>query len=504
MFTSVDIEHLKALTGIQDPELIEKALTVASNFTGINLEPTARLMLPVYKGLRDRMAVDRPARGGPQAVWKAQLGYAGFDFSAFGTNYGDVGSAIAGSALTFQADYKTQAVKGEVTWEAIPMAQGFDDPLAVETNKALATLISLEEKLILGANQAALTMGSVTGSCDSSGAAFAQGNWKVQVAALTLQGTIANSSGAAPSHVGESLPSAAATITVGSSGASYLKVSWNPVPGAVGYKVYASATAGGTTTYLVPKSAMAYDADTNNSMTDDGTAYIGVTSVRITAAPSNANQTVATQDGTANSYMFEGLTAWAEKSTIYGVDVTQSGSTPKLLYNAAGKQLTLSAGGIVEFDYILQRMWQQWKLSPTLIVTSPQGVAHVTSKLAGMNGGFMYRVDLTGERGGFSGGVMVRDYVNKFAANMLDGQPTVIPIWAHPDMPDGNFLFLVERVPYQYSRESRGFALDVQTPYTYFELARTGRTIPFSLFFTETLKCFHPAAQMALAGVRVE
>jgi len=504
MFTSVDIENLKALTGIQDPELIQKALTVASNFTGYNLEPTARLMLPVYNGLRNRMAVDRPARGAVKATWKAQLGYGGFDFSSFGTNYGDVGSAIAGNALTFEADYKTQAVKGEVTYEAIPMAQGFDDPLAIETNRALATLISLEEKLILGANQTALTMGTVTGSCDSSGAAFAQGNWKVQVAALTLAGTIANSNSASPSHVGESLPSTAATIVVGASGASYLKVSWTPVPGAVGYKVYASATAGGTTTYLVPKSAMVYDAATSNTMTDDGTAYIGVTSVRITAPPANTNQTVASSDGTANSYMFEGLVSWAEKSTIYGVDVTQGGATPRLIYNANGQELTLAGSGIVEFDYILQRMWQQWKLSPSLIVTSPQGVAHVSNKLASMNSGFMYRVDLTAERGGFSGGVMVRDYVNKFAATMLDGQPTVIPIWSHPDMPDGNFLFLVERVPYQYSREARGFALDVQTPYTYFDLARTTRTFPFSLFFTETLKCFHPTAQMALAGVRVE
>ena len=116
----------------------------------------------------------------------------------------------------------------------------------------------------------------------------------------------------------------------------------------------------------------------------------------------------------------------------------------------------------------------------------------------------MYRVELAPERGQFIGGMYIGGYLNKFAASMLGNQAANIPVWAHPYMVDGTYLFLTERIPYQYSREARGFALDVQTPYTYFELARTDRSFPFSTFFTECLKCYHPLSNASIAGVKVE
>jgi hypothetical protein len=96
-------------------------------------------------------------------------------------------------------------------------------------------------------------------------------------------------------------------------------------------------------------------------------------------------------------------------------------------------------------------------------------------------------------------------YNNKFSGSMQGG-PQSLEVWAHPDMPDGTFVFLVEELPaaYKYSRTGKTFALDVQTPYTYLGQAIQNRSFPFSCFVGETLKCYNPSVQGAIQGVRVD
>lgn len=506
-----DIDALKELMSetyqANDPTLIQKALTVASGFVGINLEPTAKLMLPLYAGLRNRVAVDRPARGGQQAIWRMQLGYGGFDFGAnMGTAFQATGGALTGSALTIQANYLSQAVLGQVQFEAIPMAMGYDDPFQIETSRGLATLLRMEELLTLGGNNAALAV--PTGLAQAGGSAgsnFAAGNWRITVSAITLQGYLSALTSGSPlgNVVGESNVPAFVTFAATSTNGDSVTVSWNAVPGAVGYRVYTSGAAGGTTLYPAdPTTCMRY-ADRVSVMTLPATnmQVITVTKVTLIApAPFSAINAPAA-DNSANANAFEGLIAWAEKSTIYSQAL--SGGT-KIVTDQQGAKLTLAGSGILEIDSILKNFWSNWHLSPTLIVCSAQTVKFLSDLLSTSSNNFMYRVDITQERGKFSGGIYVGAYINKFAASMLGDQNASIPIWAHPYMPDGSLLFLTEKIPYDYSRESRGFALDVLQPYTYFELARTDRSFPFSLFFTETLKCYHPYAQAAIVGARVE
>jgi len=93
-------------------------------------------------------------------------------------------------------------------------------------------------------------------------------------------------------------------------------------------------------------------------------------------------------------------------------------------------------------------------------------------------------------------------YTNKFAGTMQAGSQPVVPIWAHPYWPDGNIAVICENVPYPYTNEGRGFALDVRLPYTYWPLAQTDVRYPFSILFDETLKCYFPLAQASITGVR--
>jgi hypothetical protein len=456
--------------------------------------------------------VDKPNQGSTNATWRMQLGYGSFAFGTaanFGTAFGGVGGATTPSAVSVSASYKTQAVKGDVEFEAIPMARGFDDPLAVETSMTLSTLIRLEELIVLGGNQVLIGPPVPVGNPSTLSAAntFAAGDWTVKVTALTLQGAINNT--AANSNVGESAVGSV-TITVPGGDSDFLDVYWPAVAGAVGYKIYCESGVAVADAKLVPVANMNYRKITAGAtdltalgdpiVVPSGQTYVTVNHVQIDTVPLNTQPNAPAGDDTANTNVFEGLIAWCEKTTMYSQAL---GSTGHFNVDMDGAPLTTAGSGVSEFDTVLQNLWTYWQINPTLIVTSAQGASSLTDKLVAANNAAMYRLEISAERGGFTGGVYVGGYLNKYAASLMGYQPATIPVWAHPYCPDGKFLFLTERVPYQYSRESRGFALDVLTPYTYFELARATRSFPFSTFFTETLKSYHPLAQSSISGARV-
>lgn len=496
-----DLQFLGTMMGNADPAILQKALTTASGFVGVNLEPTARLMLPLFAGLRNRMPVDTNTgpMGDTTVQWRMQLGYGGFDFGGnMGTAYGGNGGALAGTAATIAANYASQSVNGSVEFEAIPAARGFDDPLAIETSRGLASLVRLDELMTLGGNRAAIAAPApVAGVAAPAGAVFAAGVWSIQVTALTKQGMLTNA--AADSHVGESAPSAILGYVVPAGGATYLEVTWPAIPGAFGYKIYCSAVVGDGAPIQCLRSELAYIDATTTALSLTTGRTIGITGVRITTPPPAGRPAPVAGDGSVSALQFEGLAAWCEKTTIYGTAVGAHANI-----DLVGAPLTVGAAGIVQFDTILANLWSTWNISPSLIVTSPNGAAAVTAALMGATGILNYWINASQNQGNLTGGVYVGGYTNKFAGSMLPNQKTVIPVWAHPYVDDGTFLFLSETVPYQYSREARGFALDVQTPYTYFELGRTTRTFPFDIFFTETLKCYIPPAQAAIQGARVE
>lgn len=510
-----DIDNLKALMGTMNQDELKKALTAATGFVGYNLEPQAKLMLPLFAGLRNRLAVDRPAVGAPQATWRMQLGYGSFSFGA-AANYGTANGANGGSPTpantSISADYKALSITDAVEWEAIQQSRGFDDALALETSIALSTLLRLEELVVLGGNEAAIAapVGSGNPSTLVAPATFAVGTWTVLITAVTSQGALTNAS--SNSNVGESVVSNAVGVVVPAGGVAFLDVSWPVVPGAVGYKVYCDTAAGGgagATSLCDPNTKLRYRKITNG-LTDlsalgdpivvpSGQTYVGVNHVQISAIPAGGTPPPGA-DGTANANVYEGLVSWCEKTTLYG----QALPTPTQYFkDMNGAPLTTAGTGISEFDFILQNLWNTWHTSPSLIITSSNGVTSLGNKLVAANNAAMFRFDITQERNKIVGGLFVGGYTNKFASSMA-GMQTAIDVWAHPYMPDGSFLFVSERIPYQYSREARGFALDVQTPYTYLELGRTQRSFPFDVFLGETLKCYHPLAQAYISGARVD
>ena len=511
---SQDLNDLAAQTGITPDAMgntqnaVAKALTTGSGFVGINLESPATLLMPFVSILRNRIPVDAPRMGAKEATWRTQFGFGAYDFAAsMGTAEAAVGGEAGASATTFAAPYCTQAVHDSVSIQAIKAGEGYDDPLQIGVMTSLATLLRQEEINTRGGNYAALA--APTGlSVPPGGSGSLTPKASYVVTALTMQGYLANIAGATtPSGttsgycIGESVPSASGTCSTAGSKA-WVKLAWTPVQGAVAYKIYGGVAG---TEYLCLTTSLNYPA------TGVGDAYvpqystqsfITTTACQVTADPGTTTH-VPTTDGTATSAgvpVQEGIISWMQKNTIYG-QALPSGCNQQLV-NCAGAALTVGSDGITEFDNVLAPLWQTWKTSPTFIIGSPRSISNVSGKLMSV-GTNNYRIDISAERGRFIGGMFAGGYLNKYVANAITAMPDVIPLLAHPEMPDGTFLFLSEKIPYQYARNARGWALDVQLPYTYFDLARTTVAFPFSVLYTETLKCYHPAAQGCIVGARV-
>ena len=460
-----------------DPDYLKKSI-VSTDIPGIYLMRLARLMLPVYAGLVRRLPAATPETGADKAQWRAQLGFSNLNFANnLHVAEGGIGDEITETFLTFATPYRDLALNDKVTLKATAASRGYDDPLQVAVIRALTAILQLQERKVIGDNAAALaTPGAATATPSTTGGTLAAGTgYTVSISALTYTGFLGGvKGGTLTAGAGETDSSITTAITT-TGATSSIAVTWAAVPGAVAYNVYLSSPTGTAIRYVATVTATSYTI----------TAYPGSGN-----APSGTNQTLQ-----ATGY--EGLIQWCTQSTIYS-NVIPNKLTP---VDLAGAALTTNGSGITEFDSVLSNMWTKWQISPSLILTSANGVSSYTSKIMTLNMP-QYRVDVTDKQGQLVGGSFVTYYVNKFAP-WADGSLRTVELMAHPYMPDGTFLFLCESIPYPMSRESRGFARDQLIPYTYFPLAQVLINYPFAVTLSEAVECFHPSVQTALTSVKV-
>ena len=479
-WTLDNLEKLSGMAQFSGGASLAKSIT-ASTVPGIYLIKLAKLMLPLYAGLVNRIPAGSPeGMSSNQATWKAQLGYGTLNFADFfRTAEAAIGAEPPSSFLTYQANFNDVAVSDSVTMKAIAAGRGYSDPMQISVIKSMSALLSAQEKIILGSSAGSIAApGTVTVTAGSVGSLSSSGSYYVKVTALTYEGWLAGTTGSTAA-VGESTATASAqvltTVATGS-----IEVTWAAVTGAVAYNLYLSASGSTAANCLYNKTV------TINKAT--------ITDV------STSTHTAPAADTTVNAYGIEGLISWCLRSTVYG-NASPSKVTP---IDLAGAGLTAGNGGITQFDTLLASQWTNWKIAPSLMVMSPAMNATLVGKLQSLGSGTFYRVDVSNERNKVQGGMMVTGYVNKFAP-FADGTPRMIDIIPHPDMPDGTILFLCETIPYPMGNESRGFVRDVLLPYTYFPLPSQAGGVGkiqynYSITTSEVLECFNPSPQSAIVG----
>ena len=464
--------------------------TVAtSGLTYYDLEIGAKMLYPVLTPLRN-MIPRVSARGGIQANWRAVTGINVGQLSA-GVSQGNRGGAVVHTTQDYIAAYRGLGLEDYVTFEADYAAENFDDVKAIATRTLLESLMLQEEVIILGGNSTQIALGTAVAPTivnNATGGTIPAGTYNVVLVALTYEGvnnananatangpvvqgliTRTNTDGSVDTYGGgSSLPSTATAVTTTGTTSS-LEVdipTW--AAGAFGYAIYIGV---GTAEALwgIATSAGA----------------VAGTGVLITALPAGGSQLLSALntsqggvDQSKNALVFDGLMSLALGSG--------SGS---YVSNQGGVPLTGDGtGGVVEFDAMLKNRWDNYRLSPDMILLNSQEQENISKKvLAGSAANsqrFMFTVDQTK----IAGGTMVTSYRNKFSMNGA----VELPLNLHPNMPPGVVLALTTRLPYPLSNVINVIQIRTRREYYQIEWPLRSRKYEYGVYCDEVLQHYFP------------
>lgn len=462
--------------------------SATSGLTFYDLELGAKFLYPVLTPLRNEIP-RVSGKGGIQANWRAITAVNSTGVRV-GVSGGNRGAVMAVTTADYTAAYKGIGIENNVDFEAQYAGQGFDDVRAIAARAGLEALMLQEEILLLGGNGTVAlgTTATPALSALTTGGGLSDGAYRVICVALTLEGYLdATLAGGIPTVItrtnadasvdtfggGSAQMSASATITLAATTAVQgIRATTTAIKGAVAYAWFWSAAGGA-----------------------DGTQTLGaittVNKVDILAAATGTQTKTdlgAAADHSINSLVFDGLLMQAAK--------TGSNSYYKSLNGAA---LTGDgAGAIVEIDAALKSFWDNYRLSPDAIWVSSQEAQSI-SKLLGSGTGSTsnFRINVDVRDGMIAGGIMVKEYLNRFS--MAGGQ--VIPIRIHPNMPAGTILFTTNKLPYPLSNVTNVIQVRTRQDYYQIEWPLRSRKYEYGVYADQVLQHYFPPSMGVISNI---
>jgi hypothetical protein len=184
-------------------------------------------------------------------------------------------------------------------------------------------------------------------------------------------------------------------------------------------------------------------------------AITTINSVAFSAPLATGRQAASavTQDSSANPGLaFDGL-------------LTQAFNTNNLAYvnslatGTAGTGTVLTASGrgsVVEIDTMLQSMWDNYRISPTVLYVNSQELRNITNKVfQGNSNSSLLRYDTPSDGGMYSAvaGGTIDTYFNPFGGAGAERGKTggvKMPVLVHPNVPPGTIIGYAEELPAWY------------------------------------------------------
>lgn len=489
--------------------------TYGQNVFGYNLDPVVEFLYPFLKNVplvggtmsSDGNFTYRPiprvrSRGGKAAEW--------ITITSLDPNQaaGGVGRGQRGAPMTMQSnrlsapfyglgvevpvDFETQYESGDLLTPT---------PLAIASQSGLRALMIAEEKLVIGGNSSltlappTVTVADGASTGGDTGSTFNAGTLSVIVVPLTNEGYLrssvtsgvvttidrANIDGSTLSFGGGSGAQSAAGSASCSSGHTML-ASVTPVSGAVAYAWYwglAGSEKLGSITTL---------------------AGIEITK---DAAGTQTAASLGSADHSKNQYVFDGFfTIMAGSSFLSatgGGSGTSSGSYILAQSNGAGSGSTAGkigtgstlttdgAGGIKEFDTLLQDRWDNYRLGFTRILINSREAPIITRCILSTPSGTtsLFRASMDYNQGTLLAGRRITSYHNKFTGEDLD-------IIIHPWMPPGNIIFYSDTVPYPLSNVNNLVEFETRQGYYQIDWPLSTRQWQSGVYVDEALKHHFP------------
>lgn len=474
---------------------LAKSISIATGLTWYDLMAPAKNLYPTITPLRNSLPRVKRPNPGDAAHWKVVSAVTGSGWDAMGwVPEGQRSARMSYTTSDQSATYVTLGEEDQITFEAEAAGVGFEDLNATLTMRLLQKTMRKEEIGILGGNRNLLlgTPATPTLSASGSGATLPAATYLVRVVALTQEG-FKNSSvtgGVATSQVitgadgqtftlngGSSQKSASASqaVTLGQT----LFASTTAIRGAVAYAWYVGIGAGNETLQSITTiNSIAISAD-------------------ITTTHQNA--TAVTADCSRNSsYAFDGLltTAFNSGSNAYYVSLA-SGTA------GTGTSLTASGrGSIVEIDVMLKSMWDNYRISPTVLYVNSQEQKTITDKVLSNTTGPLLRYEVPttpGQPYAIVAGGVVEFYYNPYSVN----GGTKIPVRVHPDLAPGTIIAWAERLPEWYQSNQVPNVAEILTRRDYYRIDWPLRTRQreYGVYSEEVLAVYAPFAMGVITNI---
>lgn len=449
--------------------LANKSITISSGFSTYDLIGPAKNIYPTITPLRNSLARVQRQFPGDAARWRSIFSITGSGFDAMGwIPEGQRSASLSYAAQSLTAPYVTLGEEDSVTFEAEAAAQGFEDINSMATLRVLQKTMRKEESALLGGNiSVALgTPPAPTLSATGTGATLPSATYSVIVVGLTFEGyrnssvnlgiatakTITGNDGNTYTlNGGSSMRSANATqaITLG----QVLSATVPVVNGAVAYAWFVGLVGSETLQTIT----------TINSATFSSPLTSGQQPATAVTADCSRNPGLA----------FDGLlTDGFNPATSSYVNALATGTA------GTGTFLTSSGRGSVnEIDNMLMSMWNNYRISPTVLYVNTQEQRNITTKCLSNSSGPLLRYNVQGDGDmslpyGITANGVVRWYYNPFS---VDGGVD-IPIKVHPDLPPGTILAYAERLPVWYQSNETPNVAEVMTRRDYYRIDWPMRT----------------------------
>lgn len=463
-------------------------VTTATGLVAYDLQAPAKNLYPVITILAKR--IPRVAgKGGTATNWRQVTAITGSGYDSSGwVPEGQRAGAMSLTASNKAASYATLGEEGALTFEAQSAAAGFEDERARTSIRVLQKAMLKEEAAILGGN-ASLQLGTAntpTLSAAGTGGTLPAATYSVIAVGLTIEGYLNSSvaNGVATNKTvtgqdnltftlngGSGMKSTNATqaVTLGQTLTATVvaktgEIAWAWYVGLAGSELLQTITTVPTASFSAPLATgtQAATAVTVDSSTNPNTAYNGLV-------------TSALASGTAYTKQFNGAT------------MTASGR-----------------GTVVEIDAMLKALWDQSRVSPSILLVNSQEQMNITNKVlqagTGSSPSPLMRQNVSiGADGQISAGQVVSHYYNPFTL----GSGQMIPVLLHPNVPPGTILAWADNLPAQYQNNNvpNVAEMHIREEWRDIEWPLVTRSYQHGIYVQEVLAVYAPFAMAILSGI---
>ena len=438
------------------PSGVRKDITTATGLVAYNLEPAAKLLVPAFSPLRNRIPRVQNTAGGTAVNWKV--------IQSLDTNKAGIFVAEATKASTISYSvtdrsgaFKTIALGDLVSFKSQWAGRSFEDVKARAVARLLKTGIIREEQAILGGRNATLTAPTApTVTVQDGQGTVADATYNVWVRALSFM------PGTGVTAKGRFCAAATSTGAIANGDDSAISASTPFVEGASRYEWYVGVGAAANckleaTTYI-------------NSVKLTALAGTGVDKATVDAAD--------TSNG-GDSLAFNGLYAQLDGSA----------NIAKTL--ATGTAGTGTKLALADVDDVLQDMWDTYRTDPDLMVVNSEQSIQLTNLVLAANGAPSLYVQRDADQAAITGGYRVTHYINK-----ATGKP--VPVQTHPYQPQGTIGIFTFEMPFSASDIDNPIEIETLQEWMQIDYPPTKTAWEFETLVDEVVKVYFPGANAVI------